>query len=158
MGLDGGSSSSSSAAEIDKLLSRFYYGPTSAAAFSGAQALHRAVTREGHKISIKMVRHWLNKQPVNQLHKPARSKFQRRHTYVFSLWEMAQADLADVSSLASANGNVRFLLVLINAFSRKLYVKPLKRKTGAEVAQKLGEILDGLRPNSFKFLQTDQGE
>ena len=49
-------------------------------------------------------------------------------------------DLADVNSLSKHNNNIKFLLVVIDIFSRFLWVEPLKNKTGKEVVNGLKKI------------------
>ena len=57
--------------------------------------------------------------------------------YTYNRRRQFQADLIDISGLKRANDNVTFLLVVIDIFSRKIWVMPLKRKTGKETASAL---------------------
>ena len=51
-------------------------------------------------------------------------------------------DLADVSNLAKDNHGIKFLLVVIDLFSRYLWVHPLKGKTRQDVLNGLTGILN----------------
>ncbi len=97
---------------------------------------------------------WLRGVDAYTLHKPVIRKFKRRPTIVSGLGEQVQADLMDVGKSAEANNGIKFLLVVIDVFSKKVWVEPLKRKTGSEVANGLHNIL---RETSYRFLQTDKG-
>ena len=68
-------------------------------------------------------------------------------------------DLADLTALSSANEGYRFLLVLIDAFSKYLCVQPLKSKQGPEVAKALREILENALPPPFPAkISSDRGK
>ena len=64
-----------------------------------------------------------------------------------SLWEM---DLADFSNIQSSNDGYRFLLVVIDVFSKFLWVQPLKDKRAQSVIKALKVILSGRKPQSIK--------
>lgn len=51
-------------------------------------------------------------------------------------------DLADMCNYTIENDGVRFLLIVIDIFTKKLYVRSLKTKTMAEVARKMESILE----------------
>lgn len=143
--------------QLDKILSDVYYKPNSAVAFAGVKAVYDFLKKEGHKFSLKLVREWVQNQDVFQRHKQPLTTFPRRHTYVFSLKQLGQMDLIDMSSLARWNANIHFLLILINAFSKKVFVRPLRNKSAVEVAKKLDDILSGLGDKPFKSIQSDKG-
>lgn len=67
-------------------------------------------------------------------------------------WE---ADLADVQNLAEYNDNVKFLLVIVDVFSRFLWVRPLKDRKAKSVIEAFKDLLQGpRRPNAIR---TDKG-
>lgn len=93
---------------------------------------------------------------VNELHKPARKNFARRRTIIKGLDDLWQCDLAQMDIYAGENENHKFILVVIDCFSKFVWVKALKTKTAEEVTRAFTEILQrGKR--SPKNLQTDQG-
>ena len=62
----------------------------------------------------------------------------------------------DVRSLSKKNDGVKFLLVAIDVFSKYLFVRPLKMKTGKEVKAALEEVFEkGRKPKRCRF---DQGK
>lgn len=94
---------------------------------------------------------------VKELHKPARTKFPRRRTIIKGLDDLWQADLAEFRLYARENKGFKFVLVVIDCFSKYLWTVPLKDKSGKNVADAFKTILinDGRTP---KNLQTDQGK
>ncbi len=76
--------------------------------------------------------------------------------YVYKRRELVQADLIDVQRLSIANDGVKHLLVIIDVFSRKLWVYPLKNKAGLTVRRALAKWLASLRRKP-KLFMTDKG-
>lgn len=94
-------------------------------------------------------------QVVKELHRPARKNFPTRRIVIKGLNETWQADLAQFDFLASENKKYKFLLVVIDCFSKYVWARPLKSKTGSEVTHAFQSILNDRTP---KNLQTDQGK
>ena len=70
-------------------------------------------------------------------------------------YEQYDADIADLSSLAGENDKYRYILVVIDIFSRYLWLEPLRTKTGKEVLNAFKSIFArGVVP---KKLRTDSG-
>ena len=70
-------------------------------------------------------------------------------------YEQYDADIADLSSLAGENDKYRYILVVIDIFSRYLWLEPLRTKTGKEVLNAFKSICArGVVP---KKLCTDSG-
>jgi hypothetical protein len=93
---------------------------------------------------------------ARELSAQRRKNFKRSKVIVKNLNDMAQADLMDVSNLSKYNRNVKFILVYINAFSKKTYLEPLKSKSGPEVAMAMEKILSRVK-HAVKLLNTDKG-
>lgn len=97
----------------------------------------------------------IKKEVIEELHRPARINFKRRRTIVKGLHDLFQADLVEMIPYASVNKGYRYILMVIDAFSKKLWARPIKRKTGEDVTKAMQEILSESVP---KNLQTDQGK
>lgn len=94
-------------------------------------------------------------QLVRELHKPIRRKFKRRHTVVNGLLDLWQSDLAQLDKYSRFNKSYKYILIVIDCFSKYLWARPLKTKTAEEVAKAFETILnEGCSPRN---LQTDQG-
>ena len=61
--------------------------------------------------------------------------------YIRRLRQMFQIDLTEISQISKYNDGYNYLLVVIDCFSRKIWVRLLKRKTSQEVLSKLKNIL-----------------
>ena len=81
------------------------------------------------------------KQLVRELLKPKQKRFSRRRIFspnVNSIWTM---DLLDIHQFARHNKNFRYILVVLDIFSRFAWARPLKNKSGVSVAKALEDII-----------------
>lgn len=94
----------------------------------------------------------MSNQDDYSLQKPTRHPYKRARVVVSGIDNQWDADLADMSSLSKYNKGIKFLLVVIDIFSRFLWVQPLK-KTAKEVVERFKHIIQKGR----KKLRTDTG-
>lgn len=96
-------------------------------------------------------------QLVDELHRAARRNFKRQRTEMRGIRDTLQADLVEMIPYAKHNNNgMKYILTVINIFSKKAYAQPLKNKTGAEVCRALEIIIKSLG-HRIKHFHTDQG-
>ena len=69
-----------------------------------------------------------NEQLADELHKPIIRKFEKRKVYSAFKDNIWGADLADMELLSKVNKGIRFLLCVIDIFSKYAWVVPLKDK------------------------------
>ena len=98
-----------------------------------------------------------NKKPVknvqlaNELHKPIIRKFKKRKVYSSYVDQIWAADLADMQLLNKKNKGIRYLLCVIDLFSRYAYVVPLKDKKGNTVVEAFQKILNKTEKKQIKY-------
>lgn len=93
---------------------------------------------------------------VNELHKQARKRFLRRRVVMKGIDDLWQADLVEMGSYSRQNKGYRYLLTVIDTFSKFAWIQPLKTKTSVDVVEAMNNILKcGRIP---KNLQTDDGK
>lgn len=93
---------------------------------------------------------------VNELHKPARKTFTRRRTIIKGFDDLWQADLAEVTNYAKENNGYKYILVVIDCFSKFVWCRPIKNKSANDVEKAMDYILK-ISKRIPKNLQTDQG-
>ncbi len=76
--------------------------------------------------------------------------------YVHKRREQVQADLMDVGKLSAHNDGVRFLLLLIDIFTKRVWLIPLRRKNARAMTKALGRWLATLDDKPDKIV-TDRG-
>src|ERR1700721_647155 len=67
------------------------------------------------------------------LHYPANKKIKRRHVYVPTLNDQVGMDLLDIQKYSKSNYNKRYILVVLDFYSKMAWMEPIKRKTCVEV-------------------------
>ena len=95
--------------------------------------------KTGSRISV-------NEQLAEELHKPVSKKFKRRKVYAKFKDNIWAADLAGMESLC-----VKYLLCVIDVFTRYVWVKPLKDKKDKTVLNPFIEIVNesNRKPNKL---------
>lgn len=94
---------------------------------------------------------------VNELHRDARRNFVRCKTVIKGINDTLQADLVEMIPYAKENRNMKYILTVINIFSKKAYVRALKNKTGVEVTRAMESILNSLG-HPIEHLHVDNGK
>ena len=72
-------------------------------------------------------------QLAEELHKPITKKFKRRKVYSSFKDNIWGTDLADMQLISKFNKGIRFLLCVIDIFSKYAWVGPLKDKNGVTI-------------------------
>lgn len=139
---------------MDKVLSELYYNLSHPAGYAGAKKLWTHAKQRLKSIQQTQVKDWLKQQKTYTLHKPIRRRFQRRKTIVAGVDQQWQADLADLQSFNSHNDHYRYLLCIVDVFSRYAWVVPLKDKKGPTLVKAFEQVFQERQPLS---LQTDKG-
>ena len=83
-----------------------------------------------------------NEQLAKELHKPIIRKFKKRTVYSGFKDNIWGADLADMQLISKINKGFRFLLYVIDVFSKYAWVVLLKDKKGANIANAFQKVLD----------------
>lgn len=92
---------------------------------------------------------------VNEIHKQARKNFPRRHVVMKGIDDLWQADLIDMQSVSNDNLHFKYILAIIDTFSKYAWVYPLKKKNKEYITEAFSDLL---RKNRIpKNLQTDLG-
>jgi hypothetical protein len=84
---------------------------------------------------------WLETLDSYTLHRPVRKRFPRNPYTVTNIGEVWEADIMDLSSLKIYNDNYKYILQVIDVFSKYLHSVPLLSKTGAAVTSAFKTIL-----------------
>src|SRR6266700_6870705 len=136
------------------ILSKVYYNTSNPAGFGGARKLYSAVKAKNQDITYNDVVNFLRSQPTYTLHKPARKRFPRNKIYVSYINEMFEADLVDLSMFSRMNNSYKYILTVIDCFSKFLFAEPLKTKTPLEIINAFKKVIKIRQPMK---LRTDRG-
>lgn len=141
---------------VDALLKRIYADPSNPASFSSPLVLWKAASRVNPKIEFEAVKKWLSRQPSYASTRRVRQRFPRRPVLVRGVRHQYQADLMDYKAAAKDNFGNKYLLTVIDCFSRYAAAIPLRTKKGSDVVAALGKAFRQMGGFPIK-LQTDRG-
>ena len=139
----------------EKILENYYFDVNNKAAYRGPKKLYLTLSKKYPGVfSLHYITQWLNKQDSYATSKQVRRKVRTPAVHVSSVDEQFDADLMSVGNLSKENDGIRFLLFVIDIFSRFLWVKPLKDKTAKSVLSAMKEVFKERKPIK---LRSDKG-
>ena len=98
---------------------------------------------------------WTN-ELTDELHKPIRKKIRKRIVFAKNVDSIWAADLVDMQYYARTNQGYKYILMIIDVFSKYGWTIPLKTKKGEEVAKAFEGLWKVQSPP--KMLWTDKGK
>lgn len=145
-----------SEAKNESILSNIYYNANNPAAFSTSSRIFTYLKNKGIDMKKQDIINWLQKQNTHTLHRDRRIRFERRKyniTNIDDLWEM---DLMDMQAISRKNGGNKYILAVIDCFSKYAWCIPIKRKTPSEVLKAI-DILFSSTERRPITIQSDKG-
>ena len=97
-----------------------------------------------------------NQQLTNESHKPISQKFKKIKVYSSFKDNIWCVDLADMQFISTYNKGIKYLLCVVDLFSKYTFVVPLKDKKGVSIVNTFQKILNNSdrKPNE---IWVDQG-
>jgi len=118
-----------------------------------------AAVAQFYNISRERAASILNRVDTYTLHREYKRPSQFNPFYVHGRREQVQADLIEIGSIAAHNDGVRYLLLLIDIMTKRVWLYPLENKRGASVAAALRRWIDELGGADLpKLALTDLGK
>ena len=90
-----------------------------------------------------------------ELHKPVRKNFNRRRVNIYGKNDLWQADLVEMIPYSKKNRGNKYILCVIDCFTKFAWAIPLKTKTAKEVSRAMSSLLINRSP---QLLQLDNGK
>jgi len=131
---------------------RDYEDPSQPGALGGVRAFAKA-----HDLKDAEAKRRLEEVLSYTLHRPTRRRFPTVPTLVFSPHEQWQMDLVDMQKLGRWNGGFKYMLTVIDVFSKLAWAEPLKTKGAKHMVEALERVKKTLAPLKPLRVQTDQG-
>lgn len=144
---------------LTEKLSEIYYDPNDEGSYGGVARLLRRAKEKGIKgVTRKAVEGFLSDQRSYSLHKPIRHHYKRNKTVVKGIDVQWQADLADMQGLSRFNAGIRYLLTVIDVFSKFAWVIPTKDKSAKAMLDAFKRLFVESAPRKPERIQTDKGK
>ena len=128
-----------------------YEDPRQPGALGGVHAFART-----HKLKDPEAKKLLEQVLSYTLHKPVRRRFPMAPTMVFGRDEQWQMDLVDMQKLSKWNKGYKYMLTVIDVFSKVAWAEPLKTKSASNMLVALAK-LERHFPAAPIRVQTDKG-
>ena len=117
----------------NKVLEELYYNPKNSSSFGGLNRLYQAVKNRrksnNEKYTENDVKQWLSGQQSYTLFRHRlRNKYPTSKYEVSEIDQQWSIDLADMQIISRQNKGFRYLLCVIDVFSKFAWVKPVKTK------------------------------
>ena len=125
---------------IEATIARYYNDPALRAL--SRDKLYEKVSRDFAGITVNDVDAYLKRQPAYQLNRKVVKLKSVRPLALKRPLAQFQMDIVDMSDLAGHNRQRRYLLNIIDCFSRKAWSFALTNRTGASIAQQLRGLFE----------------
>ena len=125
---------------------------------AGARKLHRVICKTFTGVTERAIQVHINENPKAQRLNPGfLNKVPPKPVGASDVMNQVQVDLVDMSRCPCTSGNCtyKYILVVLDVFSRFCYLRALQSKSSTEVAGRLLEIFSDAGPPLR--LQSDQG-
>lgn len=141
----------------DDYIRTIYKTPGHPVAFSAPGAIYKFFNGA---VSLDFITNALESIESYTLHREFKQPAIYNPYFAYERRNQFQADLIDITNLKHKNNQITFLLVIIDVFTRKLWVMPLKRKTAAETCRGLESWINHLQSENDKpsHILTDNGK
>ena len=138
----------------EKYLQKIYYDPANPISFAGPRRLYDFIQKDKKfALTHAQIKKWIQNQESYSRNKNVRRKFQRGKVIVSGIDDQFDADLASFIPYGSSNDDYKYLLAVIDIFSRYAWVEPLKSKKANEIIAAFNRIISqGRKP---QLLRTD---
>ena len=118
---------------------RLYYYPARPTVFSTLRKVG-VPAKKKKNIMLDDIRDSLEKQDAYTLHRPISTRFARNRYTVNNVSDVWECDLVDVRALGRFNDNYKYILSVIDVFSKFRHLVPLRSNTGTAVASAFKSI------------------
>lgn len=96
-------------------------------------------------------------QLVREIHRDAPINFKRRKYSMHGIADTLQADLIEMQQFKNQNRGYRYILIVIDIFSKRAYAEPHEDKSAESVTEAMENIFNEVG-QPIKNLHTDDGK
>ena len=142
--------------KASEYLRRLYYTPTRPSSMQGISKLMNTIEKEKKfKPTRTQVENWLDQQQSYTVHRQPVRRFRRSKVIVSGLYDQYDADLMSMESTASENDGYKYVLVVLDVFSRYAWMLGMRTKSNEECIKAFQTIFKNA---PFpKRMRTDRG-
>lgn len=139
----------------ESYLEQIYFSLSHPASFSGLDKLQKAIKSEGkYNINRIQLKKWLSQQHGYTSHRGVKRRFKRPRVIVSAKDQQFDGDTVNMVQYGKENKGFKYILVLIDIFTRFLWTYPLKTLKAVEMVTAMKEVFSVITPEK---LRTDNG-
>ena len=131
-------------------LTKNYTNPSRPVSYSGRNIVSRYTKIPGQRVTNSLAHH-----PSYVLHREVKRPRTYNPIILYSPRKLFQADLIDLASRSKDNDDVKYVLIVVDSFTRKCWARTLVDKTADRVLSEFKDIYKS--SGKFERLMTDAG-
>ena len=138
-------------------IANIFYNPKTG--FIDLPSLYEKLQEAGYNFKYNDVKNWYQNQQINQIYKkPMKIRSYNKIISHYNQIGELQADLMDLKKFSRHNHGYKYILNIIDIFSRYAWSFPLKTKSPTEIAPYIDFVFKQIPKNNYKALCTDNGK
>ena len=135
-------------------LKKYYNDAKFNGSFGGKRRFYEAVRANHPEIKQSAIEKYLMSDDTYTLHKPVLKPKRYRRVYTKGIGYLYQIDLVDMTAYARSNRGYRWIIMVLDTFSKKLWAFKTKNKRGKTITDALRQLLTSNKPIK---IETDKG-
>ena len=144
--------------DLTKEIAAIYYDLNDQAGYTTSPyVLLKRAKEKGLKVDIKFINRWLEQQRSHTRHKRPKRTFKRRKILTLRPDRTWGADLVEIFGYDDSNFGKKYILVVQDLFSKKIWLRALKTKSRKEMDANFRSIIQENQGRSPLRLWTDRG-
>ena len=136
-------------------LKKMYNDPKFPASFAGKQRFYKALKLRNKKLKFQTVDKKLKSVNSYTLHKPVNKPKLYRRIFTKGINYLYQIDLVDMTKFEHENDGYRWIITIIDTFSKKAWAFKMKQKSAKSIMNVMTSFLKNNKPQKIEF---DQGK
>ena len=134
---------------LEDIIKKAFYSPESG--LVSARNLYKKLKPDNPKVTLKLITEFIKNQATNQIHAPKKIPLTEYHQIRAPGLGEFQLDILDLSNYARHNNGYRYILVVIDIYSRYSFVVPLKTKAGSVVLEAMKQMEHEITKHKVKI-------
>ena len=128
-----------------------YQNPKFSASFTGKKRFYNAIKSKNKNVKYKAVENELKKVDSYTLHKPVTKPSKYRRIFTKGINYLYQIDLVDMTKFEKKNNGYRWIITIIDTFSKKAWAFKMKRKSAKSIMSVMTPFLRSNTPQKMEF-------
>src|SRR5256885_9069445 len=145
-------------AGIFRQLEAIYTNPSSPGSFTGINKLYQSARAQGLPVKLNDVKNFLLRQAVYTKHRPRKRHHEKQQVRLMGPNHYGYADLMDLKRHMGHNNKYRYILVIIDGWSKFVLLEKLTLKDGSHLAKAIETLFTKYRSQIPIYLFTDNGK